>query len=297
MGGEAGGSAKYQAFVSKVRFGGGWLGGDDPAAARSSADPSYFIQRRVEDCLSTAKGRSAKTGPANVFLFVFFALMVFVGPARADDVSKLQADFLQERYDSVLSGTRRLLKSPIEPRSDELLYLQGASALKTRNFDLAQSSFEKLAAKHPRSARLPEANLLLADTFYLSGQKERALELYRQISPEMTSGTVADHVRSRVEELEPKEEPLRSPRREFLPEKTPEDDFFSVQAGAFASEANALKVKTELERKGYPTSVTETDSMGKRFYRVRTGRFDKKEEAKALAERLKADGFPCKVVP
>ena len=76
-----------------------------------------------------------------------------------------------------------------------------------------------------------------------------------------------------------------------------DDFYFTVQAGAFESKANALRLQSELARRGYDTSISDTVMQGRRIHRVRVGRFARREEAEREAERLRVDGFPTRVFP
>ena len=72
---------------------------------------------------------------------------------------------------------------------------------------------------------------------------------------------------------------------------------FTVQVGAVVSRANALRLESELRRRGYRSQVTETTRQGRLFHRVRVGRFTTRQEAKTQAQRLRQDGFPAKIFP
>ncbi|MBI3616525.1 MAG: SPOR domain-containing protein [Candidatus Omnitrophica bacterium] len=76
-----------------------------------------------------------------------------------------------------------------------------------------------------------------------------------------------------------------------------EENYFSVQLGAFETRANADRLKVELERRGYPAEVTDAVMDGRTLYRVRVGRFSSRVEAQAQVQRLRVDGFPGEVVP
>lgn len=72
--------------------------------------------------------------------------------------------------------------------------------------------------------------------------------------------------------------------------------YFSVQVGAFGTKANAVRLKNGLERGGYEAQVSEVLMEGRRFFRVRVGRFPNRPDAEAELRRLRADGFPGEVV-
>jgi DedD protein len=62
---------------------------------------------------------------------------------------------------------------------------------------------------------------------------------------------------------------------------------FSIQVGAFASEATARQLAGELGKRGYAAYVTE-EGAGAR-YKVRVGPLGSRSEAEQISERLKSD--------
>lgn len=68
---------------------------------------------------------------------------------------------------------------------------------------------------------------------------------------------------------------------------------YTVQAGAFMGRKDAEALKHKLETKGYKVSIKkESDPKGVLFYKVRTGEYERKNEALLLALKLKkTDGL------
>lgn len=71
------------------------------------------------------------------------------------------------------------------------------------------------------------------------------------------------------------------------PETPAPATLWRVQVGAYKVQQNALKVKAELEKKGYKTYFVKVGDL----YKVQCGAFSQKANAEALAAKLKADGF------
>jgi cell division protein FtsN len=61
---------------------------------------------------------------------------------------------------------------------------------------------------------------------------------------------------------------------------------FTIQVGAFENTSYAKSLKTMLKKKGYSAYITPTKKEGK-LYKVCVGKFSKREEAKALLEKIK----------
>jgi hypothetical protein len=186
------------------------------------------------------------TGPA-----LFFCLLLLAVPVFAETVKELQTEFLLGHYEAVLRYEGQ--------RSDEVLFLQGASAIKLRNLELARTNLESLLKDYPKSARVPQAQQLL-------GEVER---LAKPAPPPPV-----------VEAAAPEPEPA-----------------IAVQVGAFASETNARKLQSHLAKRGYSASVLFSTDSGYRLFKVRVGRFAKQGEAEEQAKKLRSEGFPAKVVP
>jgi cell division septation protein DedD len=71
---------------------------------------------------------------------------------------------------------------------------------------------------------------------------------------------------------------------------------FSVQVGAFGSEATARKLVNELQAAGFRPYISPLARPGKTLHRVRVGPVADRAEADKLAARLKARGLPVSVV-
>ena len=71
---------------------------------------------------------------------------------------------------------------------------------------------------------------------------------------------------------------------------------FSVQVGAFGSEAAARKLVADLKADGMPAYIAPLSKSGKTLHRVRAGPVPDRATADKLAARLKARGLPVSVV-
>lgn len=69
-----------------------------------------------------------------------------------------------------------------------------------------------------------------------------------------------------------------------------------VQLGSFSSEENAVRLSGEIRRQGYPVFVSKVTADGKTMHRVRVGPVAEKDEAQALAQRLKTSGHAGRVM-
>lgn len=70
---------------------------------------------------------------------------------------------------------------------------------------------------------------------------------------------------------------------------------YRVQLGAFRKEDNAVKLKKELQIKGFQAFVTTVDLAGI-LYRVQVGAYSQKNNAEAMKKRLKDAGYDSVIV-
>jgi len=71
---------------------------------------------------------------------------------------------------------------------------------------------------------------------------------------------------------------------------------FTLQVGSFQDRANADRLKKALALKYSNVYIAHADIKGKRFYRVRIGRFQLKNDAGQLGQTLAEEGYPVVVI-
>ena len=69
----------------------------------------------------------------------------------------------------------------------------------------------------------------------------------------------------------------------------PSGVLYRVQTGAFKNKGNARAFEAKVKKAGFDTYITSVDGL----YKVQVGAFSKKENANAYAAKLKAAGFDC----
>ncbi len=85
---------------------------------------------------------------------------------------------------------------------------------------------------------------------------------------------------------------------ETPPPPTPKPGhYYSIQSGAFSTEANAKHSAVELEKAGYPITILPPGAKDtKKLYRVLVGEFATRDEAIGAKKRLEGMGFKNLVV-
>jgi len=66
---------------------------------------------------------------------------------------------------------------------------------------------------------------------------------------------------------------------------------FAIQVGSFKEISNAARLKTALELKYNGVYITETEVDGSRFYRVRIGKFNIRDDVYQVAKTLADEGY------
>ncbi len=244
---------------------------------------------------------------------MLFATTAVPTSFAADESASLQSAYLRGEYNQVLSRTRQLLKGSDPSSREEILYLQGVSALKLRELELARQSLNQYLTDYPNGRWAPNAWMALGESFALAGENEQALTAYQKLLSLGQNQPFKPQALLRLGQVqwslgswEESKASLQGVIQQFpnsaeaaqAKELLQGGDFyFSVQVGAFSSQSNAMKLKTELERRGYETQIVEAQMQGKRFFRVRVGQFSSRQDAQQQAQRLKNEGFPGKVAP
>jgi len=230
----------------------------------------------------------------------------------ADDLVNLQAAFLRGEYEHVVEDAR-VLRNKFSSHEDELLYLEGVSALKLRRLDQARAQLTTLISQHPQSPWFAQAWAALGESWVVSGDNERALEILEGLLKDARSAEIKAQVRLSIAKVQRRMGKWSESKwaLESVVEQVPDspqageaktilrgsDFHFSVQVGAFTSPGNAKRLKVELARRGYRAEVTRAATQGRTFHRVRVGRFESRAQARNMEGRLKREGFPTRIIP
>ncbi len=73
--------------------------------------------------------------------------------------------------------------------------------------------------------------------------------------------------------------------------------FFTVQVGCFANLVNAQRLLKKLKHSGYDAYIDQLDSSKGVLYRVRAGKLKSSQEALALKSQLDKEGYPSRIFP
>ena len=233
-------------------------------------------------------------------------------PAVADEnLAGWQSAFLKGDYGAVIREARRLDREG-SGLGEGMLYLWGASAIKLERLEEGRRALQRLIERYPSGRWRGQAQLLLGQSWEDDGQDVAAAKTYTNLL-ERGGGAYFPQVALRLGRVQMKLGQWRESRAslETLVRSMPDSPeagaarrllqqgtfYYCVQVGAFSAEGNAGKLAGELKKRGYAVEESEGSLQGKKFYRVRVGRFTSRQEAEEQLRRLRQDGFPGKIFP
>jgi len=178
--------------------------------------------------------------------FSFLLTTVFA----TEDLSSVQGTFLKGDYKAVVLKTMQLIPRASAAQRDELLYLQGVSALKLRDFELARSSLEQLLKDHPKSRFTAQGAVALN---YARQQPAKAAPP----QPEESFFTVqVGAFSTRTNAVRLQKELQRKGYDALVSESAgAENTLYRVRVGRFANRQEAEKTSDRLRSDGFPAQV------------------------------------------
>ncbi|MFH0771119.1 MAG: tetratricopeptide repeat protein [Candidatus Omnitrophota bacterium] len=196
---------------------------------------------------------------------------------------------------------------------DKGYYIAGTSFNKLGRYDMARSNFKSLLDERPKSVYAPLAQLGIADSYYLDGDYPRAYSEYEKYLTKYPKDQAVATAYFRLAKCAQKQGDWQASRNYYQKVKSDypwsfearmaaqalseEMLYFTVQVGSFNKKSNALNLCDALIKKGYEASILKARTDGEDAYKVRIGRFNKRQEAEAMEKRLKAEGLPTKLLP
>jgi len=185
------------------------------------------------------------------------------------------------------------------PKSSSVIYLE---ALLTEDGEKAFQIYKSLVDKFPKSRYADDAVYRMFAYFYATDKHDKT-EFYKNRLktdyPESPYNKLTEKVVfTDVSKVKVKTEESKTVPK--IEEKTNEKPYkFSVQAGAFTRKENAIKLKTDLDKAGYTSSIIEKSVGGSIFHVVYAGKFTSDEEAKSFLNlinvKFKLQGWVVKL--
>ncbi len=251
----------------------------------------------------------------NAIFLVCFTLSIVAVNAFADDVmSKAKKLFLQRQYwQTIEECTRVINENPQKPDVlSEANYFAGASYVNLFDFLSAKKSFKAVVEKYRGTAYYEDAYLGLGEVEFLQENFDEGLKIYYEFLAAGPSNKRLATLYFRLAELNLKKGDEKEYKKYYdkLQTEFPlsfeardsrrlveQEDFYTVQVGAFTNYANAEKFIAQLKAQGYDVYSVLCLLAGKNLCRVRVGKFKTRQEAEGLKRKLEKDGYFAKIFP
>lgn len=250
-----------------------------------------------------------------VFFTVCFSLIVplSVG-ADTITITDVHSAFMQKDYAKTNELALTLAEQAVDiHEKSEALYYAGLSDLWLGKYMSARRLVQKSLDGKPAKNLQDMASLALIDTYYMEGDYKKSLQLAENFSndhrkSEFLGSAYLKIARSHLKLAHWKkgreylllivEKFPNSIERFYVEQLLHENQFFAVQVGSFQERVTAEGVVGELQKKGEYAYIVETTSQeGKKFFRVRVGKFQQFDEAQKLETKLSMLGYPTKIYP
>ncbi|MGA2775536.1 MAG: SPOR domain-containing protein [Candidatus Omnitrophota bacterium] len=255
-----------------------------------------------------------------LILFLIIVLVNFFFTfSFAQEIDRLKACFLEGDYHcAIIEGEKALGNNIDKQHSDELYYFLGLSYLKEGNYLRASDIFAIVINEFKQSPFKDDSALGLGDTYFLQGDWDKAGNYYSDLLKNNPHIKLKAQLYFRLSKIAFKKGDTASGKAyadklalEFplSPEALVNNDiflqaakttgvFYSVQVGSFSSSANAGNLSSILNKKGYSAFVEEGPSKGNdKIYRVKVGKFSKRQEAIIINDKLIQEGYPTRITP
>jgi tetratricopeptide (TPR) repeat protein len=221
----------------------------------------------------------------------------------------LQA-MVNENGDDSLIQFRNIIEKFPESEFASLAAMKIGEYLFSRGlYSQAGVQFKIVLFKYPQGDNHQRAMDLMVNSYFATGEEDSAkvaLRTMKQLYPSLNytnyniEGLNNNPREARLIKLDPNEissriKSAKAKREVMLPQKKPKP--WVVQVGAFGKYENANRLKKQLQGHGFATEVHMVDSNGKRLHAVRIVRYETKESAEVIGQKIKKNfGLDFRVI-
>jgi len=242
---------------------------------------------------------------------VIAGLMLFSKSAFTQTEAIEKALMLKDYTGAITLAEKYLNKSP--HNKDEILLLLGEAYVGTSNLVKARETYRTLYKQCPNSTFARKAVLRIADSYYLGSDYGQAVKIYNYFLEEY--GGVANflpyvylklaYCHEKLGNWDYKRKYMALIKENYpdsleatkLEELEKRGFHFVVQIGAFVDKDNAYKLIRDLKKKGFSPYLVLEKENGKRFFKVRAGKFTRRVAAESKLEALLEKGYPARIFP
>lgn len=233
-----------------------------------------------------------------IFIFIFIFILIPAAtcfPQELDITAYLKKIEAGEKNEVVekLPELKRL-----NSNNPSVIYLEG---LLTEDGEKAFQIYNSLVEKYPRSKYADAAIYRIYSYFSAIDKMDKAdfyLNRLKTEHPESPYIKLTEKITFTEKSKEIVKEEDKSKQKSETVTKVKQYKF-TIQAGAFSTKANALKLKTDFDKAGYTSQVIAKTVGGSLFHVVNVGRFATEDEAKSflnvINSKFKLHGWVVKL--
>jgi tetratricopeptide (TPR) repeat protein len=216
-----------------------------------------------------------KFGIAKVLFFIFFLILVSPLYSQEKDIVPYLRMIEGGAKDSVAQMLPGLKKS--YPNDPSVLFLEGVL---TENGQDAVPIYNRILSDFPESKYADASVYRLYSYYYSLGLYNTAQSFLDRLKKAYPS---SPYIKLAEREI-PSGNEVSSPQ-ELSPRDT-KDYQFTIQAGAFSNDSNALALKKSFEDAGYYSFIKNKSVGGTDFRVVYVGRFENRTEAESFLQAV-----------
>ncbi len=221
-------------------------------------------------------------------LILSFLLFSSSYPQEVDIVNHLK-EVEAGNKEKVLNEYSILKKS--HPNDPSVMFL---GAVLTENAQDALAIYQDILDKYPASKYADASLYRIYSYHYALGFYESAQLYLNRLKLEYPASPyikiAARNIPGKNDPVVTREKPAVKPEREESEKEIRQPVYkFTIQAGAFSIEANAINLKKEFEDSGFYTELRDKLVAGTTFHVVYVGRFETEEEAKNFLMKINSE--------
>lgn len=213
------------------------------------------------------------------FFILIFILISATNLAQEPDITPYLKKIEAGERNEVVEKLPELKR--LNPNSTSLIYLEG---LVTEDGEKAFQIYKSLVERFPKS-KYADAALYRIYCYLIVIEKTELADNYLiRLKKDFPESPYIKLTEKTAFTLTPVEN-IKEDSKQIQPTKV-KDEKFAIQAGAFTSRENAVKLKNDFEKAGYSSHIIQKTVGGTLFHVVHVGRFASESEAKSFLKLI-----------
>ncbi|HOX54333.1 MAG: tetratricopeptide repeat protein [Candidatus Omnitrophica bacterium] len=248
-----------------------------------------------------------------IIIATLLLLLVFTG-ASFSGIEDVHSYYLDKEYQKAAEEAINVLDNISSAKeAEEAYFYLGLSRMRLGSYKDARDDFRTIVDKFPGGAFLQRAFLATGDCFFLEDNYTKAAEVYKSFIETYPNSDILHLAYFRLGQTDLKlgnwqiaKNYLKQLKEKFpnsleakqSDELISREEFFTVQVAAFINQSSAQQLNDKLKNDGFEAYITAANTEdGKKIYRVRVGKLDKRYDAEALQAALALKDYPTRIYP